>query len=776
MKAVIMAGGEGTRLRPLTCESPKPMARLCGRPVLEYILDLLQKNGVTHAAITLKYLPQVISEYFPDGEYKGMKLEFFEEDEPLGTAGSVKNAAGMLDDDFVVISGDAMCDFDLSSAYEFHKEKGASATLLMSHVADPREYGLVVTEPSGRVRSFVEKPGWAQAVTDAVNTGIYIVSPACLSMIPSGKPYDFAKDLFPMIMGRGLPIYGYDADGYWCDIGDIGAYMSCQTDMLEGRVDCRIPGIKTGGIQLKSKKPAGNYKIIPPVYIGDGVRIGDSSVIGPYTVIDDGCSIGFASTIKNSVLLPDSYIGDRCELRGALICSGASLKRGAGMFEGSVAGSGAVVGRDASVSPGVCIWPGKEVENGVRAAANLKYGSARKGLFDDDGITGEIGVDITPEFCARLGAAVGSMKSSGRIGVADDGSAAAAALKQAVSSGVISTGTQVCDYGGCFESMFSFAVTFFGLDMGIFLHTAGARMVIKLVGAGGLTVGRSAERKLDSSFTTGELRRCNALDYKEPFIMTGVKLIYEQSLSKTAEDGLNGIGVTVRSSNKEVQKTLFETLRQLGCSEGNIKIHLDSSGRNVSFFDETGNYIDTARSLALGCIAAFEAGEDVAVPYDAPRVIEALAEKYRRRALRYLDCPTDDCDKNARELAKKQTFVRDGLENTIRILHYLRRNGIPLCMMTRKLPMFAVSVKTVPCRSNPGNLLRVLSQDAKAQGRGPSEGVLLSSGEGKVLLSPLKRGRGLRILAEAANMEMAEELCSVFDKKLRDNDVLDRNE
>ncbi|MDR3643585.1 MAG: NDP-sugar synthase [Clostridia bacterium] len=319
MKAVIMAGGEGTRLRPLTCDCPKPMTRLCGRPVIEYILDLLKANGVTEAAVTLRYLPEAIRGQFPDGDYQGMKLSFFEEDEPLGTAGSVKNAAGILDDDFIVISGDSLCDFGLAAAVEYHKKKKAAATLLLSHVADPREYGLVVTEPSGRVRGFVEKPGWAQAITDAVNTGIYIISPDCLKLIPDGKMFDFAKDLFPLLMERGMPVYGCETDGYWCDIGDIGAYTSCQLDMLEGRVECRLPGARQGGVQLKDGRPGGGYRILPPVYIGSNVRIGNDAVIGPSAVIDDGCTIGAGATVKNSILLPEAYIGERCELRGALV-------------------------------------------------------------------------------------------------------------------------------------------------------------------------------------------------------------------------------------------------------------------------------------------------------------------------------------------------------------------------------------------------------------------------------------------------------------------------
>lgn len=783
MKAVIMAGGEGTRLRPLTCSMPKPMARLCGRPALEYILDLLKKNGVTRAAVTLKYLPDVITGAFPDGEYEGMKIDFFEEDVPLGTAGSVKNASSMLDEDFIVISGDALCDFDLTAACRFHREKGALATLLLSHVSDPREYGLVVTGPDGAVKGFVEKPGWAQAVTDLVNTGVYILSPRCLDEIPEGKEFDFAKDLFSLMLKKGMPVYGYECDGYWCDIGDITAYTACQFDMLEGRVNCRLPGSAQDGVRYKSTRPAGNYRIIRPAYIGRGVQIGAGAVIGPNVVLDDGCTVGSGATVKNSVVLSDAYIGDKCELRGALVCAGASLEKNAAMFEGSVAGEGAAVGRDSAVSPGVRVWPHKKVEDGARAAVNVKYGGGRRGLFDDDGISGEAGVELTPEICARIGAAAASVYENALIGVGSDGSGVAEAFKNAVASGALSAGAKVCDFGTGFESLFNFSVSFCGMKLGIFVRSAGSRAILRLVGGDGLTVGRAAERKMDSVFTTGDVKRCRPLDFGQLQPMGGVKLLYRGAVLKASRGNIAGAKASVKSVNREIQTLLSDILKEAGCGDGAIKIHIDGSGKAASFFDENGDYIGYPRSMALACLAEMDDGGDVAVPYDAPRAIDRAAEKYGRRVLRYLDCPADQSDAEARQLARRQPWVRDGLLCSAKILEYLQRKSMRLFEMSALLPAFAVAVKAVPVGGNPGNLLRSLvGAGARSGSQGKSvgkpgavfEGVVLTQEAGKVLLSPLKRGGGLRIMAEAADMEAADDLCYEFEKKLRENDLLDR--
>lgn len=330
MKAVIMAGGEGTRLRPLTCDLPKPMARLCGRPVMTYLLDLLQRCGVREAAVTMRYLPQVIREEY-DGHYKDVELHFVEEDKPLGTAGSVRGAcrtcAGFEEDDILVVSGDALTDIDIEAAYAFHKRSGAAATLVVSRVEDPREYGLVDMAEDGRITGFVEKPGWAQAVTDSANTGMYILSPDILPYIPENTSFDFARDLFPLLLKDGLPLYAYETDSYWCDIGDLNSYGQLPEGYSGGAVHTEL-AIQDGIVCEEGERPSGSYTLVPPVYIGRGVRIGTAAQIGPFAVLDEGSCIGNNAKIRGSVLLEHAYVGDRASLTGALLCHGASVRRG----------------------------------------------------------------------------------------------------------------------------------------------------------------------------------------------------------------------------------------------------------------------------------------------------------------------------------------------------------------------------------------------------------------------------------------------------------------
>ena len=204
MKAIIMAGGEGSRLRPLTCACPKPMVPLMDRPVMAYALDLLKKHGFTQVGVTLQYLPERVTEYFGEGAEYGVSLTYFTEDQPLGTAGSVKLAEAFLDEPFVILSGDGLTDCDLTQAVAFHRERGSLATMVLKKVENPLEYGVVVADAQGKVQRFLEKPGWGEVCSDTVNTGIYILEPEALNHIPTGRPYDFGREMFPSLVEKGL--------------------------------------------------------------------------------------------------------------------------------------------------------------------------------------------------------------------------------------------------------------------------------------------------------------------------------------------------------------------------------------------------------------------------------------------------------------------------------------------------------------------------------------------------------------------------------------------
>ena len=237
MKAVILAGGEGKRLKSVTGETPKPLVPLLGRSLMEHILLLLRRCGFTEICAAVRYRAEDIEAAFGDGADLGVSLCYRREDEPLGTAGAVKNCADFYgDEDFLLISGDAACDFDLAALRRRHRESGAAATIALRREASPLRFGLAVTDGSGEVRGFVEKPDWPGVVSDLVNTGIYVLSPRAMAYVPEGRPFDFARDLFPLLLRRGERIAGAEMEGYWCDVGTPQSYYRCCADALEGRL------------------------------------------------------------------------------------------------------------------------------------------------------------------------------------------------------------------------------------------------------------------------------------------------------------------------------------------------------------------------------------------------------------------------------------------------------------------------------------------------------------------------------------------------------------
>lgn len=264
MKAIIMAGGEGTRLKPVSGDTPKPLVPLCGRPVMEHIVLLLKKHGITDICCTLKYRPEEIEKHFGGGEKFGVSMQYRVEKEAMGTAGGVKNCEDFYgDEDFLVISGDAICDFDLTDFIAEHRKRRPAVSLALYPHPEPLRYGLALCGRDSCVRSFIEKPDWRRVVTNLVNTGIYIISPRAMEDVPAGEVFDFAKDLFPRLLEKGEKLFGYVADGYWCDIGTPKSYYQCCVDALEDRLSLeKCGGFESAPTEKESDDGDGGCRVI----------------------------------------------------------------------------------------------------------------------------------------------------------------------------------------------------------------------------------------------------------------------------------------------------------------------------------------------------------------------------------------------------------------------------------------------------------------------------------------------------------------------------------
>ena len=376
MKAVIMAGGEGTRLRPVTCGIPKPMVPVLNKPVMEYTIELLKKHNITDIAATLAYFPAVITDYFGDGGEFGVSLRYYIEHTPLGTGGSVKNAEDFYDDTFIIVSGDALTDIDLEKALEFHKYRKSKATLILKKVPVPLEYGVVIIDEDGKITSFMEKPSWGEVFSDTINTGIYILEPEVLDYYKKGDNFDFSKDLFPKLLRDNVPMYGYITKDYWNDIGDLRVYKEVNFDILTGKVKTAIGYRQRGeGIWIGDGcEISDSCNLIAPVLIGDNCRIKGRTVIEA-SILGNDTEVQEATSIKKSIIWKNSNIGKNVQCRGGVICSGAAVKSGVHIFENTVIGSNTTLETGAIIKPDIKIWPEKVVEEDAVVTQNLVWGT-----------------------------------------------------------------------------------------------------------------------------------------------------------------------------------------------------------------------------------------------------------------------------------------------------------------------------------------------------------------------------------------------------------------
>lgn len=449
VQAVIMAGGEGSRLRPLTSNLPKPMLPIANKPMMEHILALLRDHGITDVVATVQFLASLIRNYFGDGSDLGVSLSYAVEEVPLGTAGSVLGASDLLSGTFLVISGDALTDIDLEEVLEFHRSKGAAATLVLKHVQDPLEFGIVMTDAEGRIERFLEKPTWGQVFSDAINTGIYVLEPDVLDLIPPEQPHDFSSELFPAMLDKGLPLFGFVSDAYWADVGNTEAYLEAQRDVLAGRVRVDLPGfeLRPGLWVGEDVDIDPTARLEGPALLGDNVRVGAGARVGPGSVVGPNSILGDDSVVAGGVIMERAYVGAYARVRDGVVGRGASLERGATLEEGGVLGDEVTVGAGALINPRVKVYPGRSVEAGAIVTTSVvREQRASRSLFGARGLSGLVNVGVTPLVAVRLGMAYGTTLKRGSLVVTGrDASRAARTMKRAVIAGLNASGVDVHD-------------------------------------------------------------------------------------------------------------------------------------------------------------------------------------------------------------------------------------------------------------------------------------------------------------------------------------------
>jgi len=680
-----MAGGSGTRLRPLTCELPKPMVPILNQPIAEHIINLLRRHQITEIIATLHYLPDVMRDYFRDGTDFGVQITYaVEEDQPLGTAGCVKNIAELLDETFLVISGDSITDFDLSAAIRFHKQKQSKATLILTRVPNPIEFGVVITDENHRIRRFLEKPSTSEIFSDTVNTGTYILEPEILDYLPANTESDFSSYLFPLLLEKDEPMYGYIADGYWCDVGHLDAYRDAQYDALQRKVKLEFtseqqsPGIWVG----QNTYIDSTAKIQAPVIIGRNCRIGSRVQIEAGTVIGDNVTIGADADLKRPIIWNGAIIGEEAHLRACVIARGTRVGRRAHVLEGAVVGSLSTIGEEAQVSPNVRVWPSKEVESGATLNINLIWGqTAHRNLFGQRGVQGLANIDITPEFAVKLGAAYGStLKQGSSVTVSRDQRSISRMVSRSLIAGLMSVGINVQNLEATAIPVARTVVPTLSVAGGIHVRVHPDRadyILIEIFDPKGINISKSQEKKIEGAYFKEDFRRAQIHEIGNvTYLNQGIE-IYSTAFEKhlnvpaihnsgakvvidyvyavsgavlpllLAKFGCDAVVLNASLNQSALAVPEREALlNQLGhvveALKANFGVQVSAHGEQMILVDESGLPIrgEMLTALMIQIILTANPRGTVVVPVHASSAVEQIARRHDGRVIRTKANPT----------------------------------------------------------------------------------------------------------------------------------------
>ncbi len=825
MKAVIMAGGEGTRLRPLTINRPKPMVAIVDRLVLHHIIELLKIHKITDVVITVQYLANVLQDYFGDGSNYGINITYSLEEIPLGTAGSVKNAEHLLHEPFLVISGDALTDFNLTDIINFHNKNNALATMTLTRVPNPLDYGVIITDEQGNVRQFLEKPSWGEVFSDTVNTGIYVLDPEVLRLVEKGKKVDWSRDVFSRMLRKEGDLMGYITDGYWTDVGNIEEYMRACSDYLLDKVSLPRVGQHIGGNIWVDRDAdiAPDAQLHGAIYLGHGAKIRNGVIIhGPafireYTVVDSHANI------DRSMIWRNSYIGERAELRGAIVLRQTNIRSRAVLFEGVVIGDGVHIGSGAVIRPNVKIWPSKEVDEGATVSSSIIWGSkARKVLFGHDCVSGLVNIEITPEFCARLGTAyAASLPQGSTVMVNRDAHYTPRMLKRAIIAGIPSAGVHVLDLRTMPIPVARYSIQANNAVGGIHVRLSprDSRLAeIKFFDQQGLDINSKIERNIENVFFREDYRRAyldeiGRISYatnelEETYVEAFLRALRFDALERMSHDfnvvvdyaNANASSVLpgilrrlqidvvelnanldedrVFQTNAQVQEGLYRLSQITPVLEADMGVRIDDGGEKIFLVDDKGRHLPGIQSLAAIAMLTLKAngGGTIAVPLTAPKTFEELAARYgghiirTRATLRHIMQVAIDHrdllllgDGAGHYIFPSFYPIADGLFGIVKIMELLTLNDTKLSDVVYQIPLYYLNQTRVPCRwENKGKVMRILNEQYQDRTLENVEGVKIDLGSEWVLILPDPEGPFFHVIAEGGNDDQARILTEKY--------------
>ncbi len=820
-RAIIMAGGEGTRLRPLTCIRAKPMVPVINKPAIEHSVRLLKAYGITDITLSIYTLPENFQNYFGDGSELGVKISYSVEEKPLGTAGGVKKAIGDIEDTTIILSGDGIIDFNITEILQFHKEKQSYLTIVLNRTDKPTDYGVVITDGDGRIERFLEKPSWSEIHSDTVNTGMYVIEPVHIKKyIPDEEMFDFSLDLFPILKKKKVPIYGFVTDGYWCDVGNLSTYSNVHKDILDGKVNIDIPGKKiTRDIWVGRDVEIDPGAIIKgPIIIGDFSRIKKGAEISEYSVIGDNCLIEENASVKKSIIFHNTVVGRKCELRGAIVGKRCVLGEGVSIYEEAVVADDCSLGTGTVIQSGIRVWPDKSIEQGTRITTDLIWGQTeKKTLFGTEGITGTFNVKITPEFASKIGSAIGAyLGKNSKVIISRDVTKASCLIKHALTSGLLSMGIDVFDLDVETVPINRYCTRFLNADMGIYIQVAYLKglqnIQILFFNRNGFQIPVCEEKRIENIFFRGDYPRKDVFEAGEiihpshhigSYISNMVNYIDKPTVKKgnwkIILDCLNGTASYIFPElldSMGIQTTVLrgqmkETLNEYDIMTGTIKsiynvvnmskmnreigVIIGPHGTNITIIDEMGNVLsvdDVSAILSLYYLK-HSYSRTISLPVNTSNVLCRLIEdnggsvKWTTTRLR---TPDDSIDifygGKSRHPFLEQKI--DPMITFLRVLEYLSLEKKELYEVRETLPHTNLINTSIQCTiEEKAAIMAMLSMEADNNNVEMIDGIKIIKNNSWILLMPDSSQPLIHIYAEGDSIKERDGLINNYSEKIK---------
>ena len=831
MKAVVMAGGFGTRIQPLTHSIPKPMLPILNKPMMEHTMMMLKDLGIEEFIVLLYFKPEVIQEHFKDGNAFGIKITYIIPDDDYGTAGAVKLAQEKIgDDNFIIISGDLVTNFDFKKIFDYHKEKKSKLTITLTSVENPLEFGVVVANKDGKIEKFLEKPSWGEVLSDTINTGIYVIEPEILEYIPEHQNFDFAKDFFPLLMSKGIDIMAGHSEGYWRDVGNPESYRDVYDDLLHKKIKLPIEGEKKkypdGRLFSKTKDELDkSVEIIGTVLLGENVSIG-KNVILSNVVIGNNVSVAKDCKLRNTVIWNDVNIQHHVVLDGCVICNNNFIGKNVTAKAGLILAEGCEIGQLVTIEKDVTIWPNKLIEDAAIVSHNMVLGNRYKNsIFENGVVIGKSNVEISCEMATKLAEAFSAQLPVGStVVVSRDYFKNSRMLKRAFLGGLLSAGIDVVDYKDMALSVARYSLSLNDNYIGG-IHFSQkiddpTSTVITFYNEEGLHINNDVAKKVEKAFfkeqfrrvdyaKTGQIRETDNTKEYAHYKQNMQDILYANSFNchkcrvaidvmhgKTAEifpDMLAGMEVNniifnahpneqrlcnfknlVKQSNEDIS----DVVKALHLTAGFI---LYPDEQRLDIICDKGNVLEkqTALDVVLTLLNMDAKAKNIKkrvflptwacdiIDFDSLEINRGKYDNFKAKKMKEYDLVATG---NGNFTFTEFTLYRDSMYATLKILELMSLYQLSLSEVVSSIPSFYYNAFKIECsQALKGKMMRIFLEDAKDKKLSTVDGVKIwLDTDDWILMIPNQYNEYLNLYIQAKDKRSGKKIFDKYNAKIQE--------